>query len=109
MKNEQLRAAVADKSLRIIANAVIGEGDNASVRLNSRKLLEFVIKSGGDMLFIAHNHPTAEVTPSQEDISSTKFLKSSLENFGIILLDHVIVGGGKTFSMKEGGFFSLFK
>jgi DNA repair protein RadC len=40
----------------------------------------------------AHNHPSGEVVPSQEDLALTKRLRAGAELLGITLLDHLILG-----------------
>ncbi len=42
-------------------------------------------------------------TPSREDIEITKKLAETGKIMGIDLLDHVIIGDCRHFSMKEGG------
>jgi DNA repair protein RadC len=48
----------------------------------------------------AHNHPSGNLEPSQEDISITKQLVESGKILGIPVQDHIIFG--------EGGFFTSF-
>lgn len=50
-----------------------------------------------------HNHPSGDPTPSREDIEITWKLKESGEIIGITMLDHVILGKDRHFSMKEAG------
>ena len=42
-------------------------------------------------------------TPSREDIEITKKLVDSGKMLGIDVIDHVIIGDGRHFSMKEAG------
>lgn len=42
-------------------------------------------------------------TPSREDIEITKKLVDTGNIMGITVLDHVIIGDGRHFSMKEAG------
>ncbi len=54
-------------------------------------------------LICAHNHPSGNIKPSQADIQLTQNLKSALALVEIKLIDHIIVGGGNTFSMADNG------
>lgn len=53
---------------------------------------------------VGHNHPSGEVTPSQEDRALTKRLKDAGKVIGIDLLDHCVVsavGEPKWWSFKD--------
>ena len=44
---------------------------------------------------LVHNHPSGDVTPSMNDIKTTKEIKMGAELLGLKLLDHIIIGDGK--------------
>ena len=54
-------------------------------------------------LIVAHNHPSGDPTPSQEDVAVTKRLMQAGEIMGIDLLDHIVIGDGTFVSLKERG------
>jgi DNA repair protein RadC len=54
-------------------------------------------------VILAHNHPSGLVEPSQSDIGITSRLKEVLAVFEISVLDHIIVGKGRTASFAERG------
>ena len=56
-------------------------------------------------IIICHNHPSGDITPSQEDINITKRLYEAGRILGIELLDHIIIGDNKYTSLKEKGVF----
>ena len=43
---------------------------------------------------LVHTHPSGDVTPSMNDIKTTKDIKNGAELLGLKLLDHVIIGDG---------------
>lgn len=47
---------------------------------------------GANKIIIAHNHPTGDLTPSDDDIQSTIQLIEGGKLLGIEILDHIIVG-----------------
>lgn len=51
----------------------------------------------------AHNHPSGNIKPSKADILLTQQLKAALALVDIKLIDHIIAGGGKTYSMADHG------
>ncbi|WP_353615570.1 JAB domain-containing protein [Bacillus sp. FJAT-27264] len=56
-------------------------------------------------LICAHNHPSGDPEPSIEDVNLTKRLIAAGEIIGIEVLDHVIIGGNRFYSLKEHGHF----
>ena len=60
--------------------------------LHPRELLREAIQWGATTLYVAHNHPSGDATPSAEDIELTKTLYAAAELIGIPLRDHVVIG-----------------
>ena len=54
---------------------------------------------------LAHNHPSGDPTPSDQDIKTTRRLAKAGEILGIQILDHVIVGRDGFTSLKGEGIF----
>jgi DNA repair protein RadC len=54
-------------------------------------------------IVVVHNHPSGDVTPSDEDVRTTRQLVEAGQLLDIELLDHVIVGRHKHASLKELG------
>ena len=54
---------------------------------------------------ISHNHPSGTLTPSRQDIATTKRLKEAGEIMGIPVIDHIIIGfnSDNYYSFKEEG------
>lgn len=57
-------------------------------------------------VILAHNHPSADPTPSSEDISITKRVNSALGALGIEIVDHVVTDGDRYSSLVELGLHS---
>ena len=64
---------------------------NASI-LHSRELFREAIQWGATSLYVAHNHPSGDATPSKEDISLTATLMEASKILGIPLRDHIVIG-----------------
>lgn len=52
---------------------------------------------------VAHNHPSGNIQPSEEDNEITARLKSSADILGINFLDHLIFSETRFFSFREEG------
>jgi DNA repair protein RadC len=52
-------------------------------------------------IILAHNHPSGDPSPSEDDVTFTKKMKEASELLGIELLDHIILTKKKFISLKE--------
>ena len=64
------------------------------------------MKRGAAAVIVAHNHPSGDPEPSDEDIEVTVRLLDASKIIGIKLIDHVIIGKGRYTSMRELGYIS---
>ncbi len=105
LKQEHLYALLLDVKNKIIAKTLISKGGLASSTVHPREVFKKAIKKSCASLIIAHNHPSGDPTPSDNDIEVTKRLLSAGEVLGIDLLDHLIIGDGKYISLKAKNLF----
>ena len=58
-------------------------------------------------LFVAHQHPSGDATPSAEDLEVTKRLAAAGKSIGITLNDSLVIGDGRYSSIRDlyPGFF----
>ena len=82
----------------------IAKGQRDAVALQANLVFETPLKEGAKSIVVAHNHPSGDPTPSEEDIVTTKKLVEAGRLMNIPLLDHLIVGEP---SGDHFGFFSL--
>ncbi|OQY15611.1 MAG: DNA repair protein RadC [Desulfobacterium sp. 4572_20] len=54
-------------------------------------------------IIVAHNHPSGDPEPSEDDLEATKRLVESGKILGIEVIDHIVVTKGSFFSFKEKG------
>ena len=75
---------------------------NANI-VHPRDVFRAALIDNAAHIIVAHNHPSGDPTPSREDIDITKKLVETGKIIGIAVLDHVIIGEGRHFSMQETG------
>jgi len=66
---------------------------NGSV-LHPREIFKKAILMSCNSILVAHNHPSGDIEPSQEDLDTTEKLKQAGDILDIKVLDHVIIGNG---------------
>ncbi len=89
-----------------IRNYVIGVeeisiGTTASTQVYPKEVLKGALLANAMGIIVAHNHPSGEVEPSEEDRKLTAGLKQACELVGINLVDHIIVGHEKYTSFAD--------
>ncbi|NOZ58418.1 MAG: JAB domain-containing protein [Euryarchaeota archaeon] len=77
-------------------------GLEASV-VQPREVFRIALQESATRVIVAHNHPSGDPEPSEQDIAITKTLKRAGELLGIELLDHIIVGDGRYVSLRDRG------
>lgn len=102
-KKELFIEICLDTKNQIIREEIISVGSlNANV-VHPREVFKIALAESAAHIIVAHNHPSGDPTPSTEDIEITKKLAETGNIMGITLLDHVVIGDGRHFSMKEAG------
>ena len=73
---------------------------NSSI-VHPRETFRRAVIEGSAQIIIAHNHPSGEATPSEDDLTVTKRLVKAGEILGIELIDHLIITLTGFTSMKK--------
>lgn len=100
---ENFFAIALSAKCSILGARRISTGTLSEVSAYPRLVLETALNYNAHSILLCHNHPGGTCAPSPEDISSTMQLQRLLNGVGIILLDHIIVAGDKTYSMIQHG------
>jgi DNA repair protein RadC len=75
---------------------------NASI-VHPREVFRPAVLAASASIIVAHNHPSGDPEPSEEDLSITRRLGQVGELLGIGLLDHVIIAARGVVSLRERG------
>ena len=71
--------------------------------MHPREVFKPLVLMNAAAFICAHNHPSSDPTPSQEDRVLTQRLRQGAEILGITLLDHVVLGEERYFSFADQG------
>lgn len=89
-----------------LALRAVHVGGLNSAAIDQRCIFRTALVDHAVSIVVGHNHPSGDVSPSQEDIEVTKCLAESGKLLGVEVLDHVIIGtrnGLKFQSLKRQG------
>ncbi len=102
-KQERFDVVLLDTKNKIIGIKNIFKGSLASTLVHPREVFKFAIKKSSASIILAHNHPSGDLTPSNEDIKLTKRMIEAGEIVGIEVLDHLVIGNESYSSLKNKG------
>lgn len=103
---EVLVSLLLDVKGYVIAKKIVSVGTLTHTLVHPREVFYDAIRHKASSLVIAHNHPSGDPTPSNEDIVMTRQLIKAGELMGIPLQDHLIIGAKTFISLRETGLFS---
>jgi DNA repair protein RadC len=98
---ERFAILMLDVKHRLLGTQVITIGTATETLAHPRDIFRAVLKQGATRVIVAHNHPSGNVEPSNEDIILTRQLLSGADFLGIPLLDHLILGNGNFLSLRQ--------
>jgi len=82
---------------------VVAERGISGTVVDMRLILKPAIECLASSIILAHNHPSGNLKPSQEDIYLTKKIKEASKLVDISLQDHLIIGDQAYFSFADEG------
>ena len=100
-KQEYVTALFLNSKFEMIGRETISKGGMVSADIEPRDIFRAAVKRGAVNIILAHNHPSGDPTPSDDDIYATKRISQCGELIGVELVDHVIIGQGQYKSMRE--------
>ena len=100
---ENFYVVALNAKCNVLGQRRISMGSLSEVSAYPRLVMETALNYNAHSVLLSHNHPGGTVAPSPEDISSTLQLQRLLNGVGILVLDHIIVAGDRTYSMIQHG------
>ncbi len=101
VKVEQFYVICLSKSNKILGVKLIDSGTADEINVQIRKITEFAIAKHSNRIIISHNHPFGEGKMSDEDCRFTYSVVCSCLLNSIDILDHLIVGNNRVYSLAE--------
>lgn len=102
-KKERVVELLLNTKKEVEAKVTVSIGELYSAAAGPREVFSPAIRRSAAGIIIAHNHPSGDATPSEDDIQLTRRLMQAASIVGIELLDHIIIGRNSyTSFLKEG-------
>ncbi len=86
---------------KIILKKEIAIGSHNTMIVNPKDIFTPLLMTGCNSFILAHNHPTKDINPSNEDIIFIKKVKKASDIMGLNLLDNLIFSNDNYYSFKQ--------
>jgi DNA repair protein RadC len=98
---EQFIVILLNGKNKVVGTEVISEGSLSSSVVHPREVYASALLHHAAAIMVAHNHPSGDPKPSDEDREITSLLVQSGKVLGIPLVDHIVIGDGTYYSFLE--------
>ena len=102
-KQEHFLCLSLNGAHEVIQSRVVSMGLVNRTLVHPREIFSDPLKDRAAAVLIAHNHPSGNTEPSQEDVEITRRIKNAGVILGIELLDHIIFTDNAYYSFLEEG------
>jgi len=103
LSHEEFWAIYLDRANNVIDKAKISQGGISGTVIDVRIILKQAIEKLASSIILAHNHPSGNLSPSQNDLEITRKMAEASKLVDIKVLDHIIVAGNHFSSFADDG------
>ncbi|HSA84175.1 MAG TPA: DNA repair protein RadC, partial [Patescibacteria group bacterium] len=100
-QQEYLLVFYLNARYELLQKEIVGQGSLNHMMITAKEIFAPAVASPCAMIIVAHNHPSGDPTPSDDDIAFTKRIHEAGEVMGIPMLDHLIVSATGYFSFRD--------
>jgi DNA repair protein RadC len=98
---EEFWIILLSRANNLIKKVRISEGGLSGTVADPKIIFRHALENNASNIILAHNHPSNNLQPSQNDIELTKKLVKAGNYLEIAVLDHLIIGSDKYFSFAD--------
>lgn len=102
---EQFCMILLNNKCRVLGIVELSSGGYTATVVDIRMIFGIALKACACSIIVAHNHPSGDLKPSSQDISSTVKLAAAGKILDLPLNDHLIVCPEGFKSLRDEGYF----
>jgi DNA repair protein RadC len=103
LQYEQFSMILLNRANHFIKVVHVSEGGVSGTVVDAKKIFRLALDNNATSIILAHNHPSGNIQPSNQDIHLTKRLKNAGDIIEISVVDHLIIGIEKYYSFADEG------
>lgn len=100
---EQFKILLVNTANRVLGVYEVSTGGVTGTVADPRLVFSAALKSNASGIILAHNHPSCNLKPSNEDIALTRKIAEGGKLLDIRVLDHLIVTPEGYYSFRDEG------
>ena len=101
LKHEEFWILLLNKANQLLKMAQISSGGLAGTVADIRMMFKQALEESATSIVVAHNHPSGNLRPSEQDYRLTQRIKSAGQTLDIPLIDHIIFTDHGYFSFAD--------
>lgn len=100
---ESFYILLLNRANNVLGISKIADGGTASVVVDIKLIFQRALKANASCIILAHNHPSGNLTPSEQDRKITQTIKKGAALLDMTLLDHIILAHTGYYSFADKG------
>jgi DNA repair protein RadC len=101
LNHEEFYAVFLNRKNEILATEQLSKGGLTQTIVDGKVLFKMALDKKAASLILCHNHPSGNLSPSDQDIHITKSLNSFGKMIDLPILDHLIFADNSYFSFTD--------
>ena len=102
MDQEQFCVIFLNTKNHVLGHRILFRGGLDRSIVHPREIFKHALALSAAKIIVAHNHPSGDVSPSNNDFQVTQVLEEAGVTMGIPLLDHIIISKNGYTSLIQG-------
>lgn len=101
--NENFRVIYLNKKNALVGDEISESGTIDKIHIYPREIAKRALHYNASSVILVHNHPSGDISPSEEDIRITQQVIKALSPLEITIHDHLIIGRSSHYSFRMSG------
>ncbi len=94
-RDECVMMLMLDAKNRFLDCKTIHKGVVSSASVSMRTIVKTALDLRADRIVVAHNHPSGDASPSDDDIILTRMIRRTLSDLDVDVIEHILVADDK--------------
>jgi DNA repair protein RadC len=103
LNHEEFWILLLGRNCKVLSKELISKGGLSGTVADPKVIFGVALQHQASSIILAHNHPSGNLKPSQQDIDLTKKISNAGRILDIGVLDHIIIAGQSYFSFGDEG------
>lgn len=103
LAHEEFWVLLLDRGMRLMGKRKVSSGGIHGTVADPKLIFREALEHGASCIVVAHNHPSGQLRPSEEDIRLTRKLVEGGRLLDILVQDHLIITTESYYSFADNG------